>query len=272
MQKALQQAKTQLLVDIEQQVARVLNHGSFSRSKGPVRLLGYLFQKLSLYGGQPASQRELATVLGLPVDFDPVSNPLVRMHMSKLRRMLKRYADGPGHNDPIRLEIPRSRYQLIAATNSERSGRLERAYPVLQNCDVQRPVILVCEFSCEAECLDGLASEMAFRLVAMLAENTQVAAIGPALRVRLDAEGLEIQSFAERCQARLALVGEVRPGQRGLTLVVRVFDVQLGQVCWTDWLDEPIDRFDSPYKDVASLLAARVVDKLRRFDPPPVPS
>lgn len=270
MQNAACQAKTPLLVDIEQQVARVLNHHSFSRSKGPVRLLSYLLQKLARDGGQPASQRELATVLGLSVDFDPVSNPLVRMHISKLRRMLKRYADGPGHNDPIRLGVPRNQYQLIAVANSERAGGLEGPHRLLRNGDVQRPVILVCEFSCEAGCPDGLASEMAFQLVAMLAEHTQWAAIGPVLRQRLDAEGLEIQDFAERCQARFALDGEILPGQRGLSLVVRVFDVPLGKVCWTDWLDEPSNRFDPHHKgiDEPSLLASRVIDKLCRFDAP----
>jgi len=267
MQKASPQAQNApLLVYVEQQVSRVLNDQSFSRSKGPARLLSYLFLKLARNGGQPASQRELAIVLGLPADFDPVSNPLVRMHMSKLRRMLKRYADGHGQNDPIRLEIPRNQYQLMAVVNCERAGRLEEAHPLPLNGVAQRPVILVCEFSCAAGCPDGLASEMAFRLVAMLAESTRAAAIGPALRSRLDAEGLEIQEFAERCRARFALDGELLPQGRGLALVVRVLDLPSGEVCWSDWLDEPLNRFDPDHSDEPSLLASRVIDKLSRFD------
>jgi TolB-like protein len=268
MQKTSPPGPMPLQSEIEQQVARVLNHRSFSRSVGPARLLKYLLSQLAENGGQPASQRQLATVLGLPADFDPVSNPLVRMHMSKLRKMLSRYASGDGRTDPIKLEIPRNQYRIMAVLNGEAAARLEEDHPPQKDCRSQRPVVLICEFSCEAGCRDGLASELAFRLVAMLAESTQIAAIGPGLRSRLDAEDLTILDFAERCRARFALDGQLLPGLRGLELVTRVLDVPSGDVCWSDWLDEPMDRFDADHSDSddASLLASRVVDKLSRFD------
>ena len=266
MRTQAEQDRLPLLRDVEQQVARVLNHQSFSRSQGPARLLSYLLQNLARCGGRPATQQELAGVLGLAADFDPVSNPLVRMHMSKLRRMLERYARGDGRNDLLSLEIPRNQYRLSAVVNCDR-GRLADGGPSRPAANaVQRPVMLIAEFGCTAECSPKLAADMAFQLVAMLAESASVAAIGPGLRSRLRSEGLDVRQFADRCRARFALDGEMMPGRRGLSVVARVIDVASGEVCWSDWLDEPTSGFASVLDDEASMLASRITDKLGHFD------
>lgn len=255
-----------LFRDIELQVARVLNHPSFSRSQGPARLLEYLLRNLVQSGGRPATQQELATVLGLAPDFNPASNPLVRMHMSKLRKMLNRFAIGDGRQDLIILEIPRNQYQLKAVVNCDRVVPTDAGASLPNDDTIYRPVMLVAEFACEADGVGDLAADVAFQLVAMLAETTHVAAIGPALRSRLHSAGLDVRQFAYRCLARFALDGEILPGPRGLAVVVRILDVPSGEVCWSDWLDEPSTGTDPDLGNQPSILACRMLDKLLRFD------
>jgi hypothetical protein len=49
-------------------------------------------------------------VFGRDEDFDPQSDPVVRMEAGKLRRRLERYYLGAGGRDPIRIEIPKGTY------------------------------------------------------------------------------------------------------------------------------------------------------------------
>ena len=154
------------------QVARVLDHQSFSRSRGPARLLKHLADRLAFNGGLPVTQTELAKVLGLPRDFDPSRNPLVRMHMSKLRRMLSRYAAGDGRNDEVVLELPRNSYQLRAYASPTPAaavgeGSLNGNVAAAAS---SRSLVLVSEFVSPAEPTLGaaLARSLASLLVAEL--------------------------------------------------------------------------------------------------------
>lgn len=55
------------------------------------------------------------TVIGVEVfrrrpDYDPRSDPVVRMEAAKLRARLAEHYSGPGAGDPIRIEIPKGGY------------------------------------------------------------------------------------------------------------------------------------------------------------------
>ena len=48
--------------------------------------------------------------LGRGKDFDPNTDPIVRVEAGRLRRALERYYAGVGANDPMLIEIPRGHY------------------------------------------------------------------------------------------------------------------------------------------------------------------
>lgn len=252
--------------DVEQQVARILNHRLFARSQGPAQILRHLLRKLAVDGGRPATQQELAGVLKLGSDFDPARNPLVRMHMSKLRRMLIRYVQEDGRTDPVFIEIPRNQYRLQATVNGERFGPAERE-PRPPAADAEhRPIVLVGEFASQSDSVGELAADVAFRLVVMLAESPHLIGIGPVLRNRLRGVNLDIRRLAERCGAVFALDGEILAEERGVTFVARMLDVSTGEVCWSDWLDEPLGISIPGTGDQPSMVASRMFEKLQGFD------
>jgi hypothetical protein len=270
-----------------QQVAQVLNHHSFARSRGPARLLMHLAEQLATNGGCPASQLELARVLGLPEGFDPNRNPLVRMHMSKLRRMLDRYARGDGRHDPVVLEIPRNNYRLVGlvgCTAAPVAGPAEssQAMPARQRPTADRPLLMIVEFEGDAD-FDGVrefnaaagpakgpeivnagfARDLAFWLVAELLESRHVVAVGPLLQERVRRERSPIGAIARRCGAPYYLVGEFSEGRRGLQLAVRVMETATGSAAWTDWMDDPTDLVVDGSCEAARRLATRIVNRLQ---------
>ena len=48
--------------------------------------------------------------LGRPEDFNPVTDPIVRVEAARLRRRLSRYYSGTGKSDPVRIVIPKGSY------------------------------------------------------------------------------------------------------------------------------------------------------------------
>ncbi|MCV0427774.1 MAG: hypothetical protein K5905_20140 [Roseibium sp.] len=48
--------------------------------------------------------------LGRPEDFNPVTDPIVRVEAARLRRRLAKFYDGSGGSEPVRITIPRGSY------------------------------------------------------------------------------------------------------------------------------------------------------------------
>ena len=48
--------------------------------------------------------------LGRPEDFNPVTDPIVRVEAARLRRRLEKYYAGSGAADPVRIVIPKGSY------------------------------------------------------------------------------------------------------------------------------------------------------------------
>lgn len=273
---------------MQRQVARVLDHSSFARSRGPARLLAHLAEQLVTTGGVPASQLELARVLDLAQDFDPARNPLVRMHMSKLRRMLKAYAAGDGRSDAVVLELPRNSYQLRAYLTVDEgtaaipggsddqlvgsTGAADAAGdPHLHAANgsprsVHRPAVLISEF-------DGRANPppwanftrmLASLLVAELFDSPTAAAVGPVYQAKLETERTTIAEVAGRCGAAFYLDGSVGLGLRGIQVTTRLVHAATGAVHWTDWLDDATNVGHDNVEQAARFLAIRIADRVRR--------
>lgn len=89
----------------------------FRTTKWPSKILNYL---VNSYFDDPAlkiQQYDLAfDVFGKTADFDPSHDPLVRIHMGRLRRTLEVYYQNEGRNDSLRLTVPTGQYNLHIET------------------------------------------------------------------------------------------------------------------------------------------------------------
>lgn len=263
-----------------EQVARVLNHQLFAQSRGPARLLMHLADQLAANGGAPATQQELAEVLGLPDDFDPTRNPLVRMHMSKLRRKLERYRNGDGRHDAVALDIPRNSYRLQGYSTSTDDGQ-----PSLDSglesdgafAASERALVLISEFDCSGDEHAELTRGLAFWLVAELFDTLWIAAVGPVLRERFHSEESSVDRIAHRYRLPFVLRGEVSRSERGLQISMQLINTTTQAACWADWFDDPTDVSRDHVDHACRRLAGRVADRLEQCpiaqkSKPPTPS
>ena len=111
------------------QLDRILATPEFVRSERQSRFLRYVvLQKLAGKSDQLKETVIGTEVFGRKPDYDPRSDPVVRMEAAKLRSRLHNYYATVGINDPIRIEIPKGAYvpqwQSRAVTRRTKNWRI----------------------------------------------------------------------------------------------------------------------------------------------------
>ena len=88
------------------------------------QLMRYLVQKTFDHSTEALKEYTIGIeALGRPLDFDPKSDPIVRVQIHRLRQKLKEYYDSDGLHDSIVVEIPKGQYLPVF----EFSGSVELA-------------------------------------------------------------------------------------------------------------------------------------------------
>lgn len=92
-------------------VGKVLTSQTFARSEKLRSFLAYVVEKEQGGSAQALKGYSIGVdVFGRPEEFDPSSDPLVRVQAGKLRKLLDRYYETEGMDDPVRIYIPTGGY------------------------------------------------------------------------------------------------------------------------------------------------------------------
>lgn len=94
-----------------EQLERILNNGAFAASDRRKAFLRYVVEEaLAGRAGQIKGFSIAVSVLGRDEDFDPQTDPVVRLEARRLRRELEHYYLTEGRDDPIQITIPKGAY------------------------------------------------------------------------------------------------------------------------------------------------------------------
>lgn len=102
---------------IERQIDAILASRDFAAAPKMRALLRYLTDATLAGDGQ----RLKGYAIGVDVfergsDFDPATDPIVRVQAGRLRKLLEAYYSSGGRDDPVRIEIPRGGYAVTFAS------------------------------------------------------------------------------------------------------------------------------------------------------------
>jgi len=103
----------------KEQLERILGSTALASSPSLSRFLRYIVEET--LAGRSAAIREYP--LGVSVfergpDFNPRLDPIVRVQARNLRARIARYYEGPGAQDPIRIELPKGTYVPVFHTQA----------------------------------------------------------------------------------------------------------------------------------------------------------
>lgn len=213
--------------EIRAQLARILVAKPFVGSEKSSRLLAYLVKASLCSSKGDVGQYQIAEeVLGLGLDFDPDKNPIVRVGVGRVRRLLNRYFAEIGKTDPVVFSIALGSYRVSFA-------RLGDA--LSSKCQSALPVLGVVEFAGIDLSLkwSSLPAVLAEELLSALGGTPELRLLGPFSRARLAAEGIESFQLGRRHKVDFILDGSIREIDSRQTLRVRLFEGGSGLLLWS---------------------------------------
>ena len=103
------------LAECQEQLDRIARAGALVADSRGYALLAYLLDHYQKAGPRtPVKAYAIAVdVLGRPSSFDPTRDSIVRVEVSRLRKLLELYFLGPGASDPVRFSIPGGQSHLV---------------------------------------------------------------------------------------------------------------------------------------------------------------
>ncbi len=92
--------------ELRASLARLLSSSTFSRSPKISRLLSYLVEETINGRADGLKETSIAIeVFDQPADFNPRSNPIVRVNASRLRNLLRLYYSDAGRLEPLQIQL-----------------------------------------------------------------------------------------------------------------------------------------------------------------------
>lgn len=195
-------------------------------------------------------------VFGRRDDFDPGLDPIVRIQAVRLRRSLERYYLLSGHDDPVRIELPRGGYvpALRWATPAERPIRPATPGPEPAHDLDDWPVVVVQAFDSPGPAT-GTTAALREELATELGRYQDVHVVLGGRRGDADRPAGRGASFA--------LGATVREVDGCLRISVRLVDFADGRQIWAEDYQQadPPDHGREFEESVAQVIAARVASE-----------
>jgi TolB-like protein/Tfp pilus assembly protein PilF len=119
---------------IRQAVDRIAGSVTFGRSEGAKRFLRYVVEKSLTEQSAAIKEYAIALEVFQRATYDPKVDSLVRVEASKLRGLLRKYYEGEGAAEGLRIEIPKGSYvprftSAPAVLDSPRQAAVSHAEP-----------------------------------------------------------------------------------------------------------------------------------------------
>jgi adenylate cyclase len=229
---------------IECQLHRILQSPGFRKCAQLSRFLRFAVDQ-ALAGSNGASKETLIgiEIFGRRPDYDPGSDPVVRVEARRLRVKLAEYYSGEGREDPVRIEMPKGGYLPLFETRVVE----ERSLAVLPFAHAAGDGIL-----------GALSEGLMARLIAGLASGGGLRIVSSTSVLRYKNCAQDARIIGEELNASMILEGSLRRAGRRFRC-----DAQL--VSSTDGLHRWARSIDSGHRDrfavedeFASLIGAGV--------------
>ena len=214
---------------VQQQLLRLRESDEFSESTRAVELLYFVVDEALAGRGDRLSQRIIARELyKRDSDFDPSTDPIVRVQASRVRRALEHYYLTTGKQDAIVITLQKGTYAPTIVTNTgDETG--------IQSQRLEQPLLLVVPFSHNGSgdtfeyIAEGLASELAVTLDRFRQFRIMLLPDKPQSDTFI-AEHLQRACQTANCYT---INGMVSQRNDSIQVQVRLEDVSTGVLCWS---------------------------------------
>ena len=221
---------------VRDQVGKILGSTAFAGSKRLSQLLTFLVEQA--LEGRSFNEYSIAVdVFGKDESFDSCIDPVVRVHVGRLRNKLNQYRAAAGVKDAIEIVLPPRTYvPLIRMRPTPVLPRLAEPPRIQRNVAVRPFRCLSCEQKDEFLCA-ALVDE----LIHSLAKVKHLRVIPVEMLERGATAALSARELRDRFRADAVLDGNIR--QTGSTVRIAAYLTSAvdGAIIWSEICERPID-------------------------------
>jgi TolB-like protein/Flp pilus assembly protein TadD len=237
--------------EVRSQVARILASGAFSNAGRMSRFLSFSVEET--LGGRGASLKEYSlgvAVFDRPVDFDPRTEPIVRVEARRLRAKLDTYYRTEGAADDLIVELPKGGYRLEFRHRGD-APAAEPAKP-----EAIRLAVLPFTSLASGEDDDYFTEGLSEELIHVLTKvpGIEVIAWGSSAKLR-GPEDLE------RASRHLNLShyfrGSVRRAGSQLKIMAQLLDARDGRYLWSEVFERNVGDLHAIEAEIAGAIAQK---------------
>ena len=223
---------------VKAQLDRILTSSEFRSGERLGQFLRYVVEQ-SLKGQSDRIKQYSVAVeaFGYGADFDPQSNPIVRMEAKRLRRTLELYYYNHGNEDPIRIDIPKGSYVPVFLNNHDTpevpdSSECPSPVPSQSPLNFSEPAIAVIMFENLNEndqnsfFAKGLTAEILFSLTRF----SGLSVLGPLTQAV--GKPIDYDKIGHEYGARFILQGWVRSYGSEIRITTDLTDASTGKKLW----------------------------------------
>jgi adenylate cyclase len=243
---------------IHEALRRLLASRIFSRSQRLSRFLRFVVERALSSGAQDLKETLIAIhVFDRSSDFDPGTDPIVRVEARRLRAKLGQYYQTEGREAEVEIELPTGAYvprfrwrrpiPAVASPNEPPTGE-ERSLVVL-------PLINLSSNPDDEYFSDGLTEQIIHELTRL--EDLRVVAWQSAFRLKGQSE--DVRAVGEQLGVTTVLRGSVRRCGERVRVAVQLIRIADGRYLWSE-------TYDRALRDVLTLqdeIAAAIATALR---------
>ncbi len=255
---------------VKAQLERILTSSEFSAGKRLGQFLRYVVaQTLNGQSGIIKQYTVAVEALGYGADFDPQSNPLVRIEAQRLRRALDQFYYTHGVEDPIRIDIPKGSYVPIfranhAASEAPASCECPSPVPAQSPHDFLKPTIAVVMF----ENLNGkdedsyLARGLTSEILISLSRFSELSVLGPLFQA--EDKKIDYYKIGHEYGARFLLQGWIRSQGSKIRITTDLTDASDSATLWGRTFEYDLEKASlfEIEDEVTSQVAGVVADSL----------
>jgi len=259
---------------VKVQLEKILASSEFVSGKRLGQFLHYVVeQTLNGQSGRIKQFTIAVEALGYDSDFDPQSNPTVRILARRLRRSLEQYYYSQGNGDLIRIEIPKGAYVPVfrplpgSTQNAESACKPMYCMPATTGPNVAQPegpsiAILPMEYLGNEPDYTFFASGITEEMIIALTRFQEFLVVGPLDRDIIRQKHLGPRAIGQEYNVRFLLDGTVRLRGRTLRLTTKLTDTLNGQKLWGQIHDHDIERtsVDHVEHEIVSQIVTTIAD------------
>jgi TolB-like protein len=214
-------------------------------------------------------------VIGMEVferdsSFDPKTNAVVRVEASRMRRRLRQYFLGPGHDDPIHIELPTGRYvprfRKYAARREDDAGDFPAAETGLESrlALPDKPSIAVLPFTILGGDAgqDYLADGIAEDLITALSRIHSLFVTARNSTFTYKGRAVDVKHVGREMGVRYVLEGSVRQTGKRIRVSAQLIDATKGIHLWAERYDRVLNDIFALQDEIADTIAAAVEPEL----------